>query len=166
MTFLTFPINSFKAERSLWPLSLILFERILDDRISDRFVVRLVWERLGYIPAEDFLGPWDPTSFTPTDWKDVFPSPPELIAQRKASVHLTRSIPKKYKQLLKEQLFFKGYKLGQLFPRRTRRATVVSWLLAWLASRKELLSEQGPLPKLLPMPSNPALGHPGDPRVE
>jgi hypothetical protein len=52
-----------------------------------------------------------------------FPLGPELIAQRPASVRLTRSIPKPLKQLLKEQLGFAGYKIGGLYPRRTRRAT-------------------------------------------
>ncbi|WP_295460185.1 DUF1823 family protein, partial [Synechococcus sp. UW140] len=35
------------------------------------------------------------------------------------------------KQLLKEELGFKGYQINQLVPRLTRRATAVSWLLAW-----------------------------------
>jgi hypothetical protein len=44
---------------------------------------------------------------------------------------LTRSIPAAHKQLLKQELGFKGYQVGELVPRRTRRATAVSWLLAW-----------------------------------
>ncbi len=166
MASLTFPIDLFIPERSFWPLSLILLQRTLEDRISDRFLVRLVWERLGYLPSEDFLGVWCPSQWTPIDWKEHFPYAPEVIVQRRASVHLTRSIPQQYKQLLKEQLNFKGYKIGQLFPRRTRRATVVCWLLAWAASRGEKLAKQGPSPSLLPIPTNPVLGHPGDPSLE
>ena len=85
-----------------------------------------------------------------------------MIAQRPASVHLTRSIPKPFKQLLKEQLGFAGYKIGGLYPRRTRRATAVSWLLAWLAQREEPLADNGPLAQEMPIPSDPVRGHPGD----
>jgi hypothetical protein len=88
-----------------------------------------------------------------------------VIAERPASVALTRSIPKVYKQLLKEQLGFGGYRIGELYPRRTRRATAVNWLLAHLAERGEPLPEAGPLPDLLPVPADPVTGHPGDPPV-
>ena len=43
-----------------------------------------------------------------------------IISDRPASVHLTRSIPKDYKQGLKNFLNFKGYKINELYPRRTR----------------------------------------------
>lgn len=33
-----------------WSLSRTLLVAILDDRLSDRFVSGLVWERLGYLP--------------------------------------------------------------------------------------------------------------------
>ena len=46
--------------------------------------------------------------------------------------------------------------------RRTRRATAVSWLLAWLAQRGEPLPDQGPLAQEMPVPSDPVKGHPGD----
>ena len=81
---------------------------------------------------------------TPPDWADAFPQAPELIAERPASVRLTRSILKEHKQLLKQQLNFAGYRIGELYPRRTRRATAVNWLLAWLAQQGEPLPEQGP----------------------
>ena len=74
------------------------------------------------------------------------PQAPEVISIRPASVQLTRSIPRKHKQLLKEQLKFAGYRIGELYPRRTRRATAVNWLLAWLASHEQVLEEEGPLP--------------------
>jgi hypothetical protein len=81
---------------------------------------------------------------------------------RPASVALTRSIAKAHKQLLKEQLGFAGYRIGELYPRRTRRATAVNWLLAHLAERAEPLPHSGPLPQLLTAPDDPVLGHPGD----
>jgi hypothetical protein len=77
-------------------------------------------------------------------------------------VALTRSIPKQHKQLLKEQLGFGGYRIGELYPRRTRRATAVNWLLAHLAERGESLPDSGPLPELREQPADPVAGHPGD----
>ena len=77
-------------------------------------------------------------------------------------MRLTRSIPVEHKQLLKQQLGFAGYRIGELYPRRTRRATAVNWLLAHLALRGEPLPENGPLPPLLEPPADPVKGHPGD----
>jgi hypothetical protein len=88
-----------------------------------------------------------------------------VIAERPASVALTRSVPAAHKQRLKRQLGFAGYRIGALYPRRTRRATAVNWLLAHLAERGETLPESGPLPPLLEPPPDPRLGHPGDPPV-
>ncbi len=166
MSGLSFPVNSIFADRAAWPLSVQLFKAILNDEISDTFVVTLVWERLGYIPDQESKGIWHPTESTPLDWKEFFSEAPQVIVQRQASVVLTRSIPKQYKQLLKDQLGFTGYKIGDLFPRRTRRATVVSWLLAWIAVREADLVVEGPTPKLMPKPMNPVFGHPGDPSVQ
>ncbi len=151
---------------TFWPLSRILLNKILEDRISDCFVAQLVWERLGYQPEKNSAALWIAGPNTPTDWKIVFPKQPEIISQRKASVYLTRSIPKKYKQALKEKMNFKGYRIEELFPRRTRRATAVNWLLAFAQSQDEHLPELGPLPKLLLPPIAPARGHPGDPEIE
>jgi hypothetical protein len=134
---------------------------VLADRISDRFVAELVWQRLGYQP-----GPvWRAGPETPAAWAEAFPEAPQLIAERPASVRLTRSIPALHKQLLKQQLGFGGYRIGELYPRRTRRATAVNWLLADLAQRGEVLPEEGPLPELLDPPADPVVGHPGDPPV-
>lgn len=142
-----------------WPLSRALFLQILDDRCSDQFVCERIWERLGYVPRGDG---WHAGPSTPADWADAFPTAPELIAERPASVRLTRSIPKQHKQQLKHQLGFTGYRIGELYPRRTRRATAVSWLLAWLMQQGEPLVETGPLAPELPVPENPVAGHPGD----
>jgi len=143
-----------------YPLSRALLEAVLADRTSDRFVCELVWWRLGYRCAEDGL--WGAGPATPADWAEAFPQEPQLIAERPPSVRLTRSIPAPFKQLLKEQLGFAGYRIGGLYPRRTRRATAVNWLLADLAGRGEPLPEQGLLPPLLPPPADPVAGHPGD----
>ncbi|MCP9930286.1 DUF1823 family protein [Cyanobium sp. AMD-g] len=152
------------AAQAPFPLSRPLLEAVLADRTSDRFVCRLIWPRLGYRPdAEDLH--WQAGPDTPPSWAEAFPQAPELIAERPASVRLTRSIPTEHKQLLKQQLGFAGYRIGGLYPRRTRRATAVNWLLAHLAERGEPLSEEGPLPPLLEPPSDPVAGHPGDPPV-
>jgi len=152
-----------------FPLSRALLEAVLADRLSDRFVCELIWPRLGYRPAAapsnataSAIGSWIAGSATPTEWAEAFPEAPELIATRPASVRLTRSITAPHKQLLKEQLGFGGYRIGELYPRRTRRATAVNWLLAHLAERGEALPDTGPLPPLLEPPLDPVQGHPGD----
>jgi len=154
------------------PLSRALLEAVLADQLSDRFVCELVWDRLGYQPPETSAtgeanpgpdpAPWTAGPATPPDWAEAFPTAPECIATRPASVRLTRSIAAEHKQLLKQQLGFCGYRIGELYPRRTRRATAVNWLLADLARRGESLPETGPLPPLLPPPNDPVQGHPGD----
>ena len=145
------------------PLSRALLEAVLADRTSDRFVCELLWPRLGYVP--DGAGIWraGPTAGAP--WRDDFPWEPQFIAERPASVALTRSIAREHKQLLKQQLGFGGYRIGELYPRRTRRATAVNWLLAHLAEHGEPLPQSGPLPPLLEPPADPVAGHPGDPPV-
>ncbi len=148
------------ATPSPYPLSRALLEAVLADRVSDRFVCELIWPRLGYAP--DGAGSWSAGPATCADWREAFPTSPQFIAERPPSVKLTRSIAKEHKQLLKEQLDFGGYKIGELYPRRTRRATAVNWLLAHLAERGEALPETGLLPELLPQPADPVAGHPGD----
>ncbi|WP_411867866.1 DUF1823 family protein [Vulcanococcus limneticus] len=143
-----------------YPLSRALLEVVLADRVSDRFVAELIWPRLGYAP--DGSGTWSAGPATGDAWRESFPLAPQVIAERPASVALTRSIAKEHKQLLKEQLGFAGYRIGELYPRRTRRATAVNWLLAHLAERGEPLPESGPLPPLLEAPADPVGGHPGD----
>ncbi|MFQ6537946.1 MULTISPECIES: DUF1823 family protein [Aphanothece] len=143
-----------------WPLSRALLEAVLADRVSDRFVCELIWPRLGYGP--DGAGTWSAGPATDAAWRESFPTEPQVIAERPASVRLTRSIAREHKQLLKEQLGFGGYRIGELYPRRTRRATAVNWLLADLARRGEPLPATGPLPPLLAAPADPVAGHPGD----
>ena len=143
-----------------FPLSRALLEAVLADRTSDRFVCELIWPRLGYEP--DGCGTWSAGPATDESWRESFPLAPQLIAERPASVALTRSIAKEHKQLLKQQLGFAGYSIRELYPRRTRRATAVNWLLAHLAERGEALPDSGPLPPLLARPADPVAGHPGD----
>ncbi len=142
------------------PLSRALLEAVLADCTSDRFVCELIWPRLGYVP--DASGTWTAGPAASALWRESFPIEPQFIAERPPSVALTRSIAREHKQLLKEQLGFGGYRLGELYPRRTRRASAVNWLLAHLAERSEPLPDDGPLPQLLEPPLDPVAGHPGD----
>ena len=147
-----------------YPLSRALLEAVLADRTSDRFVCELIWPRLGYAP--DGSGTWSAGPAADAGWRESFPIEPQVIAERPAAVALTRSIAKEHKQLLKQQLGFAGYRIGELYPRRTRRASAVNWLLAHLAARGEPLPDTGPLPPLLEPPADPVAGHPGDRPVQ
>jgi Domain of unknown function (DUF1823) len=113
------------------PLNTDTIWAILNESISDLQVNQILWHYLGYRYNRDEQI-WDLSQVAP-DWLSVYPTPPDFIASRPAIVKLTRSIPAEHKQLLKEQLGFKGYKIGEFGPRQTRRATAASWLLADLA---------------------------------
>jgi hypothetical protein len=113
---------------------------ILNESITDLQVNQILWHYLGYryvdgaAVEENRIGyTWNLDRVDP-DWITAYPTPPDFIASRPATVKLTRSIPPEHKQLLKEQLGFKGYKIGEFGPRQTRRATAASWLLSYLAS--------------------------------
>ena len=103
---------------------------ILKEEIDEATVNRLVWHYLGY-RYDESAQKWD-TSNVPEDWRVHYPEPPDFIADRPPTVKLTRSIPKENKQLLKEKLGFKGYKIGEFGPPQTRRATAANWLLNYM----------------------------------
>lgn len=105
---------------------------IIHGDLDDDTVNRLVWHYLGYRHGEDG---WDTTAVDPA-WAERYPEPPNFIESRPATVQLTRSIPPPFKQLLKEELGFKGYTIDQLVPRLTRRATMANWLLAYRAQQR------------------------------
>ena len=115
---------------ALPPLNPETFWAILHEEIDDPTVNQLLWHYLGYRYDGD-RQQWD-NSAVAAEWREKFPEPPDFIASRPATVQLTRSIPKANKQLLKEQLGFQGYKIGEFGPRQTRRATAVNWLLSYL----------------------------------
>jgi hypothetical protein len=103
---------------------------ILNDELDDATVNQLVWDTLGY-RYDAAAGEWDSQNVA-AEWREIYPTPPDFIDSRPATVKLTRSIPKVHKQLLKEQLGFAGYKVGELVPRKTRRATMANWLLSYM----------------------------------
>ena len=158
--------NTLSSSNDLsWPLSKKLLLSILDDQVSDVFVCELIWERLFYIKeisSED----WIASEYTPSYWSEKYIKPPQIISERGPSIHLTRSIPKNHKQGLKNVLDFKGYKINELYPRRTRRATAVNWLIFWGIESKSLLKDDDKLPILYAPPSDPIHGHNGDPEIK
>ena len=130
---------------NIWILSKKLFIDILEDRISDKFASQLIWTRLFYEKNKE-LNSWLATSRTPIYWKELYKSAPQILFERKAAVHLTRSIPNEHKQSLKNLLGFNGYKISELNPRKTRRATLVNWLLSWQIINNQELIKEGPIP--------------------
>ncbi len=115
---------------NLPPLSTDTIWAILNDEVDDATVNQLVWHYLGYHYNQS-TGHWDTARVAP-EWREEYPEPPDFIESRPATVKLTRSIPPENKQLLKEQLGFKGYKIGEFGPRQTRRATAANWLLSYM----------------------------------
>jgi hypothetical protein len=103
---------------------------ILNEEIDDHTVNQLVWYYLGY-RYDSELDQWDHSQVDPS-WQEEYPDPPDFIENRPPTVKLTRSIPPENKQLLKEELGFKGYTIGNFGPRQTRRATAANWLLSYL----------------------------------
>lgn len=112
------------------PLNTDTIWAIIKEEIDDATVNQLVWYHLGY-RYNELDRNWN-LDLVAEDWKEQYPEPPDFIANRPPTVKLTRSIPKENKQLLKEKLGFKGYKLGEFGPRQTRRATAASWLLNYM----------------------------------
>ena len=157
--------ENFQKNEFKWPISREILFLILEDKVSDIFVCELVWERLFYIyqPSTD---EWISSSLTPSYWSEKFIKAPQIISERSASVHLTRSIPKDHKQNLKKILYFKGYKITELYPRRTRRATAVNWLIYWTIDSSSSLDDFSKLPKISSPPPNPSKGHFGDPEIK
>lgn len=115
------------------PLNQDTIWSILQEKIDDGIVNQLVWHCLGYRYDETSKS-WDNSQVAP-DWSEAYPEPPDFIANRPPTVKLTRSIPKENKQLLKEKLGFKGYKIGEFDPRITRRATAANWLLNYIEQK-------------------------------
>lgn len=120
-----------KNWENLPPLTKATLWDIIHQEISDEVVNSLLAYYLGYRFDGD-RQVWD-LSEVEASWAQDYPEPPNFIENRPPTVKLTRSIPAENKQLLKEQLGFQGYKLGEFTPRHTRRATAVNWLLSYLA---------------------------------
>ena len=157
--------ENFAENKFTWPICKKLLLLVLEDRVSDVFVCELIWERLFYT-FELSLNGWVSSKLTPTYWSEKFVKAPQIISERIASVHLTRSIPKEHKQGLKDFLNFKGYKINELYPRRTRRATAVNWLIFWTIENDCFTNDNGLMPSPCSPPLNPVKGHFGDPEIK
>lgn len=120
---------------TLPPLDRDTIWAILNESLSDLQLNQILWHYLGY-RYDRSTDTWDLSEVAP-DWAQVYHTPPDFIASRPATVKLTRSIPAEHKQLLKQELGFKGYKIGEFGPRQTRRATAASWLMARLVANSE-----------------------------
>ncbi len=121
---------------NLPPLTTETIWAILKEEIDDDTVNQLVWCCLGY-RYDSSIGEWNNQQVAP-EWLDEYPEPPNFIESRPATMKLTRSIPQENKQLLKQQLGFKGYKIGEFGPRQTRRATAANWLLSYMKQKNKL----------------------------
>jgi Domain of unknown function (DUF1823) len=115
-------------------LSIETIWAIVNGKIPDDIVNRLVWDCLNYRYNEQTTQ-WDIRAVAP-EWIKDYPEPPDFMGSRPATVKLTRSIPPEDKQLLKEQLGFEGYKVGELNPTLTRRATAANWLLSYMRQKQ------------------------------
>ncbi|MBP0028286.1 DUF1823 family protein [Roseofilum sp. Guam] len=113
------------TDETIWAI----VDETLENSLEDQRVNELVWYHLGYRYNSDNQT-WD-ISQASDDWGEVYPEPPDFIDSRPATLKLTRSIPPENKQLLKQELGFKGYKIGEFGPRQTRRATMANWLLSY-----------------------------------
>ena len=157
--------ENFLGKQLTWPISRKLLFLVLQDKVSDVFVCELVWERIFYT-REKNTNDWISSELTPAYWSEKFVKAPQIISERIASVHLTRSIPKEYKQGLKNFLNFRGYKINELYPRRTRRATAVNWLIYWAIENDSFSNDDEVIPSSSLPPVNPAIGHFGDPEIK
>ncbi|BAZ78820.1 MAG: DUF1823 family protein [Sphaerospermopsis kisseleviana] len=115
---------------NLPPLNKETIWDIINDNIDDTTVNQLVWYHLGY-RYDANTEKWDTSQVAP-EWVAEYPEPGNFIESRPATMKLTRSIPQENKQLLKQKLGFKGYKIGEFGPRQTRRATMAGWLLSYM----------------------------------
>tara|TARA_A100001035_G_scaffold8501_1_gene6037 strand:- start:14 stop:499 length:486 start_codon:yes stop_codon:yes gene_type:complete len=157
--------DKFVENQFKWQICKELLFLVLEDKVSDVFVCELVWERLFY-KRDLAKNDWVCSALTPSYWSEKFIKAPQIISERTASVHLTRSIPKQHKQGLKNLLDFKGYKINELYPRRTRRATAVNWLIYWAIENDCFSNDNNALPRTFKPPANPAVGHFGDPEIK
>lgn len=114
---------------NLPPLNTKTIWAIINDEIDDDIVHQLVWYYLGY-RYDQTSQTWD-NSQVDEYWQD-YSEPPKFLESRRDTLKLTRSIPQEYKQIIKEKLGFKGYKIDELVPRKTRRASIANWLLSYL----------------------------------
>lgn len=128
------------------PLSVRELLEIVKGESKDERVNEILRALLGWQNDPD-TGAWD-NSLVPDEWAADYPAePPDFIGNaddyspvtdrpvKKAVQKLTRSIPSEHKQISREVLApmgFTGWKVNELTPNRTRRATAVNWILYYM----------------------------------
>jgi hypothetical protein len=111
---------------------------------SDEQANLLAWKCLGYRRIKTESGEYKYSNdLVFPKWKAKYENPPDLIGitrkydpeidkpVRDASMNLMRSIPRTFKGSIKslESVGYKGFKLSELTPNKTRRAQLVNWLI-------------------------------------
>jgi hypothetical protein len=116
--------------------------KIVNLECSDQECNNIAWKCLGYIFDEN-TSKFILSSAVFPKWAAKYPEPPDLIGitrdhsaevdkpVRDASMNLMRSIPRDYKGGVRalESEGFKGFKLKELTPNKTRRAQLVNWMI-------------------------------------
>ena len=124
--------------------------RIVNLETSDAQCNELCWKCLGYIRSGATEEYSNENVFP--KWREKYPTPPDLIGTtrnydsavdkevRNANMNLMRSIPRDYKGGVRalESVGFKGFKLKELTPNKTRRAQVYSYYIAVQSMNKYL----------------------------
>lgn len=132
----TFVVNKLQAEVSQEEISDENLVKIVNLEATDQQCNDLLWKCLGYTYNSDAKN-YDNINVFPK-WREQYPDPPDVIgitrqyhvevdkSVRDASVRLVRSIPLSFKGGVRslESKGFKGYKLAELTPNKTRRAQV------------------------------------------
>ena len=115
--------------------------KIVSEEASDADVNVLLWKCLGY-RYNAASSTWTSEEVFPK-WAAKFPTPPDLIGVtrrydpetdkivRNASMDLMRSIPRDFKGGVRSlsRVGWKGFKLSELTPNKTRRAQSANWLI-------------------------------------
>jgi Domain of unknown function (DUF1823) len=116
--------------------------KIVNLECSDLECDHLAWKCLGY-KFDESSKQFVLTSDVFPKWAAKYPEAPDLIGiarnyspeidkpVRDASMNLMRSIPRDYKGGVRalESEGFRGYKLKELTPNKTRRAQMVNWII-------------------------------------
>ena len=115
---------------------------IVNLKYTDQECNVLAWKCLGYQYNKQ-LDTFELSSNVFPKWASKYPDPPDLIGitrrydpetdkvVRNASMDLMRSIPRTFKGGVRSlvSVGFKGYKLNELTPNKTRRAQLCNWII-------------------------------------
>lgn len=126
-------IESDVTEEEISNLNLI---KIVNLEATDLQCNQLCWKCLGYL-YDPSTGDYDNSNVFPK-WREKYPNPPDVIGMKRiyspdvdkpvrdASIALMRSIPRDFKGGVRslEKDGFRGFKLKELTPNKTRRAQV------------------------------------------